>query len=97
MDQNLSKQQKQKLYLHELCAHEGFKNLNTWIRCGLFPGVDPNYLRHLTLCVLLAFLENPIDYYMNLIQGTLALDILNSVKVLARTALNLAPRVVHSP
>jgi hypothetical protein len=38
---NLTKRQRQKLYLHELSAHEGFKNLNHWIRKGVFPGVDP--------------------------------------------------------
>ncbi len=30
------KHQKQKLYLHELCAHEGFKNLNSWSEKGYF-------------------------------------------------------------
>jgi hypothetical protein len=38
---NLTKHQRQKLYLHELCAHKGFKNLNRWIRHGKFPGVNP--------------------------------------------------------
>jgi hypothetical protein len=38
---NLTKKQHQKLYLHELCAHEGFRNLNRWIRQGKFPGVEP--------------------------------------------------------
>jgi len=33
--------QKQKLYLHEMCVHEGFQNLNQWIRQGRFPKVDP--------------------------------------------------------
>jgi len=42
VNQNLTKRQKQKLYLHELCAHEGFRNLNHWIRKGLCPGVDPS-------------------------------------------------------
>jgi hypothetical protein len=36
---NLTARQHQKLYLHEICAHEGFQNLNTWIRRGCFPGV----------------------------------------------------------
>jgi hypothetical protein len=31
---NLTKKQHQKLHLHELCAHEGFWNLNRWIRQG---------------------------------------------------------------
>jgi hypothetical protein len=38
---NLTKQQRLKLYLHEACAHEGFTNLNKWIREGRFPGVNP--------------------------------------------------------
>jgi hypothetical protein len=38
---NLTKKQRQKLYLHEMTAHEGFKNLNRWIRKRVFPGVDP--------------------------------------------------------
>lgn len=37
----MTKWQHQKLYLHELCAHEGFRNLNHWIWQGLTPGVDP--------------------------------------------------------
>jgi transposase InsO family protein len=37
----LTKLQKQKLYLHKMCAHEGFQNLNQWIRHGRFPKVDP--------------------------------------------------------
>jgi transposase InsO family protein len=37
---NLMKLQRRKLYLHECCAHEGFENLNRWIRAGRFPGVD---------------------------------------------------------
>ena len=37
---HLTKRQRQKLYLHELSAHEGFKNLNHLIRQGVFPGVD---------------------------------------------------------
>jgi hypothetical protein len=39
---NLTKQQRQKMYLHEVCAHEGFRNLNRWIRQGKFPGVNPS-------------------------------------------------------
>jgi hypothetical protein len=39
---NLNKQQRQKLYLHEVCAHEGFRNLNRWIRQGRFSGVNPS-------------------------------------------------------
>jgi hypothetical protein len=38
----LTKRQCQKPYLHELCTHEGFHNLNRWIRKEKFPGVDPN-------------------------------------------------------
>jgi hypothetical protein len=38
---NLTKQQRLKLYLHESCAHEGFTNLNRWIREGRFPNVNP--------------------------------------------------------
>jgi hypothetical protein len=38
---NLTRKQKQKLFLHEFCTHEGFKNLNAWIHQGKFPGVDP--------------------------------------------------------
>jgi hypothetical protein len=38
---NLTKKQHPKLYLHDLSTHEGFRNLNTWIKKGLFPGVDP--------------------------------------------------------
>jgi hypothetical protein len=38
---NLTKQQCLKLYLHESCAHEGFQNLNKWIREGRFPNVSP--------------------------------------------------------
>jgi hypothetical protein len=40
---NLTKRQKEKLYLHEMCAHEGFVNLNCWIRAGYFPNVDPSF------------------------------------------------------
>jgi transposase InsO family protein len=36
----LTKCQRQKLYLHQMCAHEGFGNLNQWIRQGRFPKVD---------------------------------------------------------
>lgn len=36
---NLTTKQCQKLYLHEACAHEGFTNLNTWIKKGLFKNV----------------------------------------------------------
>jgi hypothetical protein len=39
---NLTKKQKQKLYLHECCAHEGFANLNSWIRQRKFPLIDPS-------------------------------------------------------
>lgn len=35
-------QHNRKLQLHEMCAHEGFCNLNTWIRKGLFPGINPD-------------------------------------------------------
>jgi hypothetical protein len=37
---NLSKSQRHKKYLHELCAHESYSNLNRWIRMGVFPGID---------------------------------------------------------
>jgi hypothetical protein len=37
---NLSKLQRHKLYLYEACAHEGFTNLNRWIKEGRFPHVD---------------------------------------------------------
>jgi hypothetical protein len=36
---NLTTKQRQKLYLHEACAHEGFQNPNTWIHRGLFKHV----------------------------------------------------------
>jgi hypothetical protein len=39
---NLTARQKQKSYLHDMCAHKGFQNMNTWIHKGLFPGVNPN-------------------------------------------------------
>lgn len=39
---NLTKKQKQKLYLHECCSHEGFTNLNAWIRHGKFPHINPS-------------------------------------------------------
>jgi hypothetical protein len=39
---NLTKLQRRKLYLHECCAHEGFDNLNRWIREGRFPDVNPS-------------------------------------------------------
>ncbi len=38
---NLMKQQYHKRYLHKLCAHKGYSNLNRWIQMGLFPGTDP--------------------------------------------------------
>jgi hypothetical protein len=38
----MTKRQRQKLYLHEMCAHEGFHNLNQWIRHGRFPHIDPS-------------------------------------------------------
>lgn len=39
---NLTPKQRQKLYLHECCAHENFHNLNRWIRHKKFPNVDPS-------------------------------------------------------
>jgi hypothetical protein len=36
---NLTKLQRQKLFLHEKSNHEGFTNLNKWIRAGYFPNV----------------------------------------------------------
>jgi hypothetical protein len=38
----LTKLQRRKLYLHECCTHEGFDNLNRWIRDGRFPDVHPS-------------------------------------------------------
>jgi len=53
---NLTKRQKEKLYLHEMCAHEGFKNLNSWIRAGYFPKVDPSLaLEPDPMCAACAF------------------------------------------
>ena len=37
--ENLSKLQRQKLFLHEKSNHEGFTNLNRWIKTGRFPNV----------------------------------------------------------
>jgi hypothetical protein len=37
----MTKRQRQKLYLHDMCAHKGFGNLNQWIHQGRFPKVDP--------------------------------------------------------
>ncbi len=39
---NLTKKQKQKLHLHECCAHEGFTKLNSWICQGRFPHIHPS-------------------------------------------------------
>ena len=53
---NLTKRQRQKLYLHEICAHEGFQNLNSWIRKGYFPQVDPTLaLEPDPMCMACAF------------------------------------------
>ena len=53
---NLTKKQRQKLYLHDLSAHEGFWNLNTWIKKGIFPGVDPKLaLEPYPVCPAYAF------------------------------------------
>jgi hypothetical protein len=53
---NLTKRQRQKLYLHEICAHEGFQNLNSWIRKGHFPQVDTTLaLEPDPMCVACAF------------------------------------------
>jgi hypothetical protein len=37
---NITPQQQIKLQLHECCAHEGFTNLNHWIRQGYFKHID---------------------------------------------------------